>query len=164
MAKTLKAFFEDVMSLLSRLHPKLKLAASSHPSSENEIQTLLDFSPIAVPEDYLALIRHGSELEIGVDLGAEGYWFIRIYGAATAIRMNEAYHVQRGLPQALAIGDNEGGEMLLQMPSANPPGIYHIPMSCLSDMEESTYIAASLEELLTQGKNLDLVFLDSDDE
>ncbi len=152
------------MSLLSNLHPKLKLATSRPRSSEEEIRALLEFSPIPVPEEYLSLVREGSELEIGVDLGDEGYWFIRIYGAATAIRMNEAYHVQRGLPQALAIGDNEGGEMLLQMPSANPPGIYHIPMSCLSDMEESTYIAANLKELLTQGKNLDLVFLDSEDE
>lgn len=149
------------MSALSNLHSKLKVEAFQPRSSEDEIQALLDFSPISVPDDYLSLIREGSELEIGVDLADEGYWFIRIYGAATALEMNQAYRVQKGLPNALALGDNEGGEMLVHIPSASPPGIYHIPMSCLSDMDEATHIAADLTELLVHAKNVDLVFLDT---
>lgn len=136
----------------------MKLAASQEPSSEDDIKALVDFSPIPVPRDYLDLVKKGSELEIGVDLREEGYWFIRIYGAAGAIEMNTAYAVQKHLRHALALGDNEGGDMLVLVEDANPPGIYRIPMSCLSDMDEATYIANSLTELLSHGKNVELLF------
>jgi len=146
------------MSIISHFSSRLKLAASLPPSSNEEIEALLHFSPIDVPTDYLDLIKQGSQMEIGADLGDEGYWFIRIYGAARAIEMNKAYKVQQHLKQALAIGDNEGGDMLLLTSDAKPPGIYRIPMSCISDMDDATYIADNLTELLVQGKNLELLF------
>lgn len=146
------------MNILSNLYPNLKLAASRPPSTKEEIKALLEFSPIPVPQEYLQLIQQGSEMEIGVDLGCRGYWFIRIYGATTAIEMNKAYKVQK-VKNVLAIGDNEGGEMLVLAPQADPPGIYLNPMSCLSDMDEATFIASNLTELLVDGKNLRHVFL-----
>ena len=146
------------MNILSNLYPSLKLAASEVPSTKEEIKALLGFSPIPVPPEYLQLIQQASELEIGVDLGSRGYWFIRIYGAEGVIEMNKAYKVQKNLKQVLAIGDNEGGEMLVLAPHASPPGIYLNPMSCLSDMDEATFIASNLTELLVQGKNLELLF------
>ena len=147
------------MNILSNLYPSLKLAASQAPSTKEEIKALLEFSPIHVPPEYLQLIQEGSELEIGVDLQGEGYWFIRIYGAANAKEMNQAYRVQEDLRQSLAIGDNEGGHMLVLVPTATPPGIYRIPMSCLSDLDDATFIATDLTELLVNGKNLRRVFL-----
>jgi len=147
------------MNILSNLHPTLKLAASEAPSTKEEIKAFLEFSPIPVPTEYLQLIQHGSDLEIGVDLGSSGYWFIRIYGAADGIEMNKMYEVQKELKHVLAIGDNEGGHMLVLAPHANPPGIYRNPMSCLSDMNEATFIASNLTELLVGGKNLSRVFL-----
>lgn len=147
------------MNILSNLYPSLKLAASQPPSTKEEVNALLEFSPIPVPSEYLQIIQHGSNLEIGVDLGSRGYWFIRIYGAAVVIEMNKAYEVQKELKHVLAIGDNEGGEMLVLAPQADPPGIYLNSMSCLSDMDEATFIASNLTELLVDGKNLRHVFL-----
>lgn len=146
------------MNILSNLYPSLKLVASQAPSTKDEIKALVEFSPIPIPPEYLQLIQQGSEMEIGVDLGSDGYWFIRIYGAAGVIEMNEAYEVRKKLKTVLAIGDNEGGDMLLLAPHASPPGIYLNPMSCLRDMNESTFIASNLTDLLVNGKNLRLVF------
>jgi hypothetical protein len=146
------------MNILSNLHSALKLAASDPPSTKDEIKDLLEFSPIPVPEEYLQLIQQGSEMEIGVDLGSRGYWFIRIYGASGAIEMNKIYEVQKDLTHVLAIGDNEGGDMLIVAPHASPPGIYRNPMACLSDMDSATFIASNLTELLVEGRNLSLVF------
>lgn len=136
----------------------MKIAASDSASTDEEIEELRQFSPIEIPPDFLDLIKHASEIEIGVDLGDDGYWFIRVYGAAGVVEMNKAYNVQKHLHQALAIGDNEGGDMLLLAPHASPPGVYRIPMSCLSDMDDATYIADNLTELLVKGKNLKLLF------
>lgn len=147
------------MNILSNLHPSLKLAASQAPSTKEEIKALLEFSPIRVPSEYLQLIQQGSALEIGVNLGSKGYWFIRIYGASRAIEMNEIYEVQKEVKNVLAIGDNEGGDMLVVAPQASPPGIYLNPMACLSDMDQATFIASNLTELLVHGKNLRSVFL-----
>ena len=147
------------MNILSHLFPCLKLVSYQAPSTKEEINALVEFSPIEVPSEYLQLIQEGSELEIGVDLQGEGYWFIRIYGASNAKEMNQTYRVQEDLRQSLAIGDNEGGHMLVLVPTATPPGIYRIPMSCLSDLDDATFIANDLTELLVKGKNLRRVFL-----
>lgn len=146
------------MNILSNLHSALKIAASQRPSTKEEIQGLLEFSPISVPPEYLEIIEQGSELEISVNLGSRGYGFIRIYGAAGVIEMNKIYNVQKNLKHVLAIGDNEGGDMLVLAPHASPSGVYLNPMSCLSDMEDATFIASNLTELLVDGRNLDRVF------
>ena len=64
---------------------------------------------LKVPYEFLEIIRERTEIEILVN--KEKY--IRIWGAVGCIEMNEAYHIQKYIPNSLAIGDDECGNVVL---------------------------------------------------
>ena len=129
--------------MLEKISDRFRLDARLLPSSPDETAELREYSPIDLPDDYVNLIRCGSELEFAVDCGE----YLRIWGASGCIEMNDAYEICSGIPSSLAIGDNEGGSALLYAPHLNHPGIYLVGFGCL-DIEESEYVAPNLTALL----------------
>lgn len=131
--------------MLSKLSTRFRVDASKGPSSEAEIAQLLEFSPIAVPPDFVELIREGTEVELAID----GRKYIRIWSALGCIEMNTAYEVQGNLGDSLAIGDDESGSALIMMPEGARvrEGLYLMGFGCL-DIDEATFIAPTLTDLL----------------
>lgn len=137
------------MDLLNNLNGIFRLAVAEDASSEAEIADLIGFSQITVPDEYLNLIRKHTELEFAVS----EVRYLRVWGASGCIEMNEAYNIQKYIPQSLAIGDDEGGNALIYATGANGFGLYAAAWNDL-EVEEMKYISDSLTSLLVSGKGV----------
>ena len=98
-------------------------------------------------------VQVASEMEI-VDKNATCCF--RVWGASGCLEMNEAYDVKKSLPGALAVGDNEAGALLVYMSSVRRPGLYRVSLGDL-EADSAIWIAESLDELLFEAKNVDLL-------
>lgn len=133
-----------------KLNEVFRLAASSNASKENEIDELKQFSSIDVPREYIEIICEKTEMEICI-LEQK---YIRIWGAKGCVEMNEAYFIQRYIPQSLAIGDDEDGNAILYAKGKDGFGIYTVAFNDI-DIEEMIFISKSLKELLIYGKGVE---------
>lgn len=138
-----------MIDVLGNLIHAFRIAAAENASDEETIASLIAFSEIVVPTEYLNLIRKHSELELMVC----GTRTIRIWGASGCIEMNEAYHIQKYIPQSLAIGDDEDGNALIYATGREGFGVYAVAFNDL-EAEEMKYISDSLVSLLVNGKGV----------
>ena len=145
------------MKILSQLIQGVEVATKEPGCGEPEIKKLSAFSPVPVPDDYLAFVREATEAELQINFNDGNFWFLRIWGPESCIDMNEGYHVQEWLPDSLAIGDDEGCGMLVWLPKASRPGLYHVRMSYI-DMDGARFLASSLIDLLGDINKLKNVF------
>jgi hypothetical protein len=137
------------------LNKRFRVDVVKAPSTDAEIAELIKFSPIPVPEFYLEMIRQGSDFEILVD----NKMYIRVWGADGCLEMNPAYGIQEKAGVCLAIGDDEGGMALALVPGSVKfaAGLYLVDFAVL-DIEDSTYIAESLEDLLINGTGAERIY------
>lgn len=138
---------------LDRLDDRFSIGARERPSTAAEIAVLARFSPRSLPDDYLELLQEASEVEILVN----GIDYVRFWGADGAVEMNTAYEIQRHLPGALAIGDDEGGKAFILMDGLSGAGLYRVPFGALAT-EEAVYISGSITGLLVHGEGIDRIF------
>ncbi len=138
------------MTVIDDATVDFRVDAQKASSTDDEIKQLETFSPISIPTEFIELIRSGSEFEILV----KGDVYIRIWGAAGCLEMNEAYEVQDNIGDSLAIGDNEGGSALMYMTGPKGFGVYMAEFGCL-DADEAVFIAPSLHELLVNNVGID---------
>ncbi|WP_455919807.1 SMI1/KNR4 family protein [Priestia megaterium] len=131
------------MNILDNISSMYTIDAKKSPSKEEEIKALQDFSTIDVPTEFIEIIQLASDIEINVS----DQMYIRIWGASGGIEMNEAYEVQKYLPNSIAIGDDEGGGALIYLQGKDGFGIYYTRFADF-DIEEAVKIAPSLTELL----------------
>ena len=68
--------------------------------------------------------------------------------------MNEAYHIQKYIPQSLAIGDDEGGNALIYATGQEGFGVYVVAFNDL-DIDEMKYVSDSLISLLVNGMGVE---------
>lgn len=79
------------------------------PASEEDIATLVAASPVALPTDYLTLLR----LNDGGTAMLGGYpSYVHVWPARTAVEYNRDYEVQKWLPGFVGIGDTGGPDMV----------------------------------------------------
>lgn len=140
------------MSILKELSNKYRIDASKPASSNKEIEKLVKFSDINIPEDFLEVIRELTDVEINVN----GERYIRIWGADGCIDMNEAYSIQDNIPNSLAIADDECGNALIYTTGEQGFGIYVIAFNDL-DIDELQYVAGSLSELLKDNVGINVI-------
>ncbi len=129
--------------MLAEISKRFRLDGQRPASSADEIAALRSASPVELPDDYVALIQEGTELEFAID----NRDYIRIWGASGCVEMNQAYDIGTSIPSSLAVGDNEGGAALIHVTKVDRPGIYLVSFGCL-DIEEAKFIAPSLRALL----------------
>lgn len=139
------------MKILDNLNPKFRIDAYEDPSTEDEIVELRKVSSIPVPDDYLGMIRRMASAEILIT----EYTYIRIWGAADAVEMNDANAIQRYFPVSLAIGDDEGGNALVLTDGKHGFGLYKCNFGDL-DPKSAEFIAATLADFLIRGVGLDV--------
>ncbi|MGD6875806.1 SMI1/KNR4 family protein [Bacillus infantis] len=140
------------MNILENISSEYTIDAKQAASKEEEIKELLEFSKISVPEEYIRLIRLASDIELNVD----SEMYIRIWGASGCIEMNEAYEVQKYLPNSLAIGDDEGGGALIYLEGNDGFGVYYNRFADL-DIDEAVKIAPSLTDLLVNNVGINIL-------
>lgn len=131
------------MSIINELNEVFRIDASSNASEESEIDELIKFSLIDVPNEYLELIREKTEIEINI----QNKKYIRIWGATGCVEMNAVYHIQKYIPGSLTIGNDEDGNAILYAKGKSGFGIYTVVFNDL-DFDEMIFIPKSLKELL----------------
>lgn len=134
------------MNILNNLDEKIHVEVADTASTELEIDEMIVKSPIEIPYEYIEIIREKSELEISVNNDK----ILRIWGASGCIEMNEAYNIQKYLPKAWAIGDDEGGYAIIYAQGTDGIGVYAVSFSDLDD-NEKLYIAPSLFDFMVKG-------------
>lgn len=140
------------MSVLTELNKIYKVDAGNIASDEKEIADLIKFSSIEVPAEYLELIQEQTEVEINI----QNQRYIRIWGAKGCIEMNEAYYIQKYIPGSLAIGDDEGGHVILYAEGPNGFGVYAVGFGDL-DVDDMIFIAKSLKDILISAKGIEIL-------
>ncbi|MCT4647881.1 MAG: SMI1/KNR4 family protein [Carboxylicivirga sp.] len=140
------------MNILKKISGNFRIDASESGSTEMEINNLIDFSKINIPNEYIEIIKELSLLEINVD--EEKY--IRIWGANDCIEMNEIHYIQNFIPNSLAIADDEEGNALIYTTGNKGFGLYIIAFNDL-DVNELQYVAKSLSDLLTKNVGIDVI-------
>ena len=139
------------MSIFSKMSKSFELAASDVKSIDTEIDELIHYSKIDVPLEYIEIIKERTELEILVN----NEKCIRIWGASGCIEMNDAYHIQKYIPDSLAIGDDECSNVVLYANGSNGFGVYMVSFGDL-DIDEMIYIADSLEAFFVNEEGIDI--------
>ena len=97
-----------------------------------------------------------SESDLEIDIHGEK--ILRLWIAAGCEEMNEAHHIQRYLPNAWAIGDDEGEYVIVYVKDEAISGLYAVPFGDLDD-NEMIFLAHSLSEFLFDEVGID-IFLD----
>lgn len=149
----------QTMSLLSHLHPSLTLVEPWPPDAEESIEDVVTYSPIPVPEDVLEVMREASDEQFRVEMPGQDrdISHFRIWGAERCMEMNDVYSIEDRLGEALAIGDNGEGGMIVLIHNATPPGLYHIPMGGVN-LGDGAYICPTLTDLLAHADNISRVW------
>ena len=143
------------MNILDNLNEQYELVSSEPASSEEEIQQLIEFSEIAIPEEYLNIIRQQTELSILVKNCSYKY-YIDIRGAAVCLDMNKSLEIQKWIPGSLAIADNGGGKALFYATGQNGFGVYATGFGDLN-IKHAVYLSRTLEDLLVHAEGIDIM-------
>ena len=73
-----------------------------------------------VPHEYIEIIKEKTVIEIEINKKK----YLRIWGAAGCMEMNEAYNIQQYISKSLAIGDDECCNALLYANGHNGFGLF----------------------------------------
>jgi hypothetical protein len=144
------------MSFYNSLDARSELAAANEPASEVDIEKLVNFARLhgcELAEDYKTMLRERTEVEFVV----ENVGCIRFWAPDGVFEMDEAYDFPGSVPNAVAIGDDEGGMALLLMHGEAGFGLYRMSFSD-RDPTKAVVVAPSLDALLRNGVGLDRLF------
>ncbi|MFC9777497.1 MULTISPECIES: SMI1/KNR4 family protein [Paenibacillus] len=140
------------MNIFEEISDMFFVEVKDLPASEGDIISLQNFSTIKVPNDYEEMSKIATELEINV----KNQMYIRIWSPLGCIEMNEAHRIQKYIPESLAIGDDEGGYVLIYMEGKEGFGLYMVGFGNI-DVEDAVLVAPSLRDLLINNIGIDVV-------
>lgn len=140
------------MNIFEEMSNLFFVEVKESPASEADIRALQNFSSIKVPLEIEEMSKIATELEINVN----NEMYIRIWSPSGCIEMNEAHNVQKYIPNSLAIGDDEGGNVLIYLEGKDGFGLYMLGFGNL-DIEDAVLIAPTLRDLLVNNKGIDVV-------
>ena len=81
--------------------------------------------------------------EQDLEISIYGEKILRLWTTTGCAEMNEAYHIQKYIPNAWAIGDDEGGNAIIYVKENNDIKLYAVSFSNIDD-DDKVYIAPSL--------------------
>lgn len=140
------------MNIFGKMSSNFLIEAKEPPASHEDLRRLQDFSNITVPKEYVEMSKIATELEININ----NTMYIRIWSPTGCREMNEAHKIQKYIPNSLAIGDDEGGNVLIYLNGKCGFGLYMVGFGNL-DIEDAVLIAPSLSDLLVSNKGIDVV-------
>lgn len=137
------------MGIIDRMDERFRMETRNEEESLEVLHRFVKVEGIKIPEEYINVIKEGSDMEISVD----DEMYIRLWGAEGCVEMNEAYNIQAELPNSLAIGDDEGGSAIIYMKGKKGEGLYVVGFGEL-DVEGARYLAPTLRDLLVKGEGV----------
>lgn len=140
------------MEVLSNISKEFTIYSYDVGSSLEDIEMLNNTFSINIPLDYIEIISKKSDLFIGINKA--DYMELTIWGAKDCIYNNNAYFIQKYIPNSMAIGANGGDSVLFYADGYNGFGIYAVEFGNL-DIEDAKYITPSLTELLLNNIGLE---------
>ncbi|AIQ42162.1 SMI1/KNR4 family protein [Paenibacillus sp. FSL R5-0912] len=140
------------MSIFEEISSMYSIDSRESPAEKEEISKLLNYSTIEVPFDYIEFISIATEVEIKV----KEKMYIRIWGPVDCIEMNEAYHIQKYIPRSLAIGDDEGGNVIIYLEGEGGLGLYMVGFGDL-DINDAVKVAPTLRDLLVDNIGIEVI-------
>ncbi|MWC31264.1 SMI1/KNR4 family protein [Paenibacillus sp. MMS18-CY102] len=140
------------MNIFEEMSSMFFVEVKEAPASDEDVRELQNFSSIKVPCEFEEISRIATELEISVN----SKMYIRIWSPSGCIEMNEAHNVQKYIPDSLAIGDDEGGNVLIYLEGKDGFGLYMVGFGNL-DVEDAILIAPTLRDLLVNNIGIDVV-------
>lgn len=136
---------------LEKINNNFKIEVKKAGSTKTEIEELQAFFiGIDIPNEYTDFISKIAEAEILV----KNDYYIRIWDAKGCMEMNESYNIQKYIPSALAIGDDEGGQAIFYAKGNHGYGLYKVGFGNL-DINDAVFIAPSLHDLLINGVGIE---------
>ena len=128
--------------MIERLHSNIRLLAHQPGASPVEIAAFQARYP-DLPAEFLELMGEATDVELSY-CGR----YLRLYGPAGCVEMDEAYAISSRIPQAITVGDNGGGEAIVFVPGR---GLHRVGYGALF-ADELVYIARTLDDLLVQAR------------
>ena len=110
---------------------------------------------VDVPNEYLELISSATELELSHACGA----YLRIYGMADAIDMDEGYSISDNLEGAVPIGDDGNSRAVFYWRGNKGSGA-HLHSCDSMFPEDVIFVAPSLVSLVKDGVGAENLLLD----
>jgi hypothetical protein len=141
--------------MLESLHESFQILAQQAGAHSEQLSSLLRRYPNA-PKEYLELVSDATEIE----LQHEGGQYIRIWGPAGCIEMDDANDISERITGAFPVGDDGGGKVILYMNGKHGPGVYHVGFGDL-DAEDTIFAASSLTGLLCQAVGIETFYRNS---
>ncbi|MET4726753.1 hypothetical protein ABIE09_000524 [Lysobacter enzymogenes] len=136
---------------IKNLNKNFRVDASEPAATSREIDALKNFSPIPPPDDYLEIVEQATSIEICIGNGQ----YIRIWGPKDCVELNHEYEVQKYIKSSLAVGDDEGGNLLIIMAADKGHGLYKVSGGDL-DAGSAQFVSESLTSLLIHGQGADV--------
>lgn len=138
------------MDFLDEIKAKYQIFVYGEISSIHSINHLKSFSPVAIPQEYFDIIANSEEIEFILD-----WKEVRIWSAESCLEMNQAYYIQKYIPEGIAIADDGCDNILLYANGKKGFGLYIVAFNNL-DIDEMIYLAKSLRDFLIKGIGIDI--------
>ncbi len=115
------------------------------PASDAEIKGLVDNTKFDLPAEYIEFLKtHNGG---NGDLPVQPCWY-ELWPASEVVENNENYEVVKCLPEFLALGSNQGGELLyIDYRKSTLGNIVSIPL-IPSDADYAMLVATSFNEFI----------------
>ena len=140
------------MSIIKQISSRYNIYGKDIPSSKKLIKEITKFSTISIPDDYIKLLNEATEIKISI----EDLKYIMIWGVERCIEMNDAYEIQKYIPESLAIADDGDGNTLIYATGEIGFGLYIIALNDL-EVDELQYVASSISDLLINNIGIDII-------
>ena len=135
--------------MLNRISTSFKVLSKGSPATQEQVDAAVKHFG-GLPQEFIDLTREATEVEIQ----HQGGQYLRIWGQAGCMEMDEGYGIRKRIPNALPIGDDGGGQVLFYGHGNQGEGLYHVGYGNL-DLSDAIWIAATLVELLENAKGIE---------
>jgi hypothetical protein len=137
---------------MESIHRSFRVLAIQPPASFEQIVSLQCRFRLP-PEDYLKLVSRATEIELQHERGQ----YVRIWGPAGCIDMDEGYGITERILGAFPVGDDGGGNVLLYMCGNCGPGLYLVGYGDLN-AEDATFVAPNLTDFLCDAVGVEVFY------
>jgi hypothetical protein len=135
--------------MMDKIDSSFKVLAKGPPATNEQLSALTRHFG-NTPKEYVAFVFEATEIELQHRNGQ----YVRIWGPAGCVTMDQGYGIRQRIPSAIPIGDDGGGHVIFYANGKRGSGLYHVSYGNL-DVDDAIWIAPSLVELIGKATGID---------